>query len=148
MGEILTVCTGSTGKAEPPRALPCLGKIRLSPAWKFVLNVYKGSKKGYKTIKATLIPPPGEAGKALPPPPPHNPPFSCLKCLTQLRPRPQESILTAQLHVLEEPIQRENPAGGNSSWRLIQHGSGLWIWAVPIWRMPTIGPWRLLQPWK
>lgn len=95
MGEIPTVCTGSTGKAELPPALPCLGTIRLSPAWKFVLNVYKGSKKGYKNIKAKFISPPGEAGKALSPPsPPPNPHFSCLKCLTESRPSPQESILT------------------------------------------------------
>lgn len=49
MGEIGAARALSTGERQSlPPALPSLGAIRLSPAWKFVLNVYKGSKKVYK----------------------------------------------------------------------------------------------------
>lgn len=114
------VCTGSTGKGEPPPALPCLGTIRLSPAWKFVLNVYKGSKKGYKKVKAILISPPGEVGRSNAPP--ASPPPTPLSQLPEILDTVEAQssgihIHTAQLRVLEEPIQRENFTGGNSSWR-------------------------------
>lgn len=131
VGEILAVCTGSTGKAELSPALPCLGTIRPSPAWKFVLNILKGSKKGYRKVKATFLP----LGRLVKYCPPSIPPFfSCLKCLTQLRLSPQESTLTLLSFVSwRSPSKRKTSLEATA----IQNGSGLWLWAAHNWSMET-----------
>lgn len=113
-------------------------------------------KKGYKKVKATLISPPGEVGRSNAPP--ASPPPTLLSQLPEMlyTVEAQSSgihIHTAQLCVLEEPIQRENLAGGNSSWRL---NDTEWIRALGLGcslygECPQLVhecPGRLLQPWK
>lgn len=62
-----TESSAAVGATRALSPLPSAKRIRLSSGWKFVFNVYQGSKNMYKKrLKSGLAPFPGEAGRNSP----------------------------------------------------------------------------------